>query len=317
MITCYHLKSASQSFLAIQVGSDTWYTWLNEPATRSFAFHSPQGTLTARREQRHGTWYWYAYRTQDGRLHKAYLGKSEELTLVRLHEAAALLSAERATSSQPPDTLRPLQPPAATPLPSFTGTPSLHLLTTKISVPPTRLNMVTRPRLMQRMNAAVRGTITLIVAPAGWGKTTLLSAWYADPSHGTLPLAWVSLDASDNDPTRFWTYVLAALNTLHPGVGETPLALFYASSSPPIEAVLTSLLNGLIQLPMETVLVLDDYHLIEAQSIHDALTFLRGASATEHAPGTRQSKRPTPAPGASACTGGFDRAACCQLTLHL
>ena len=267
-------EGASQSFQAIQVGSDTWYTWLNEPATRSFAFHSPQGALTARREQRHGTWYWYAYRTQDGRLHKAYLGKSEELTLVRLHETAALLSAERATSSQPPGTLRPLQPPAATPPSSFTGTPSLHLLTTKISVPPARLNMVTRPRLLQRMNAAVRGTITLIVAPAGWGKTTLLSAWYADPSHGTLPLAWVSLDASDNDPTRFWTYVIAALNTLHPGVGETPLALFYASSSPPIEAVLTSLLNGLIQLPMETVLVLDDYHLIESQSIHDALTFL-------------------------------------------
>src|SRR6266487_718279 len=267
-------ESADASFPPIQVGSEAWYAWLSQPAPRSFAFSSPQGTLTARREERHGTWYWYAYRSQSGRLHKAYLGKSEELTLPRLHEAATVLSAAGATSPRPPDTLSSPQPPAATPLSSATSMPSLHLLTTKISVPPVRLNMVTRPRLTQRMNTALRGTLTLIVAPAGWGKTTLLSAWHADPSHGTLPLAWVSLDASDNDPIRFWTYVIAALNTLHPGVGETPLALFYASSSPPIEAVLTSLLNGLLQLPMETVLVLDDFHLIESQSIHDALTFL-------------------------------------------
>src|SRR5437867_7695623 len=102
-------ENADASFPPIQVGSEAWYAWLSQPATRSFAFSSPQGTLTARREQRHGTWYWYAYRSQDGHLHKAYLGKSEELTPVRLHEAATLLSAERATNSQPP---------AATPLPS-------------------------------------------------------------------------------------------------------------------------------------------------------------------------------------------------------
>src|SRR6266700_3528109 len=101
--------------------------------------------------------------------------------------------------------------------------------------PPARLNMVTRPRLTQRMNTALRGTLTLIVAPAGWGKTTLLSAWHADASPGVLPLAWVSLDEGDNDPIRFWTYVISSLNTLHPGVGETALALMYASSSPPIE----------------------------------------------------------------------------------
>ncbi len=265
------LDNTSQSFPAISVGSNAWYAWLNEPATRSFAFHSPEGTLTARREQRHDTWYWYAYRTQDGQLHKTYLGKSEELTPVRLHEAATLLSAERATSSRPPDTLRPPQPPAADLPSSATSMPSLHLLTTKLSVPSARLNMVTRPRLMQQMNATMRSTLTLIAAPAGWGKTTLLRAWHADSNW---PLAWVSLDASDNDPIRFWTYVIAALNTMHPGVGEVPLALLYASPPPPIETVLTSLLNALIQLPTQTVLVLDDYHHIEAQPIHDALTYL-------------------------------------------
>jgi len=95
-------ESANQSFPAIQVGSEAWYAWLNEPDTRSFAFHSAQGTLTARREHSHSTWYWYAYRTREGHLHKTYLGKSEELTLERLQEAVTLLSAQRATRPQPP-----------------------------------------------------------------------------------------------------------------------------------------------------------------------------------------------------------------------
>src|SRR5436305_8619727 len=272
-------ESANASFSPIQVGSEAWYAWLSQPAPRSFAFSSAQGTLTARREERHGTWYWYAYRSQSGRLHKTYLGKSEELTLPRLHEAATVLSAEGATSPRPSDTLSSPQPPAASPPSSATSKPSLRLLTTKISVPPVRLNMVTRPRLTQRMNTALRGTLTLIVAPAGWGKTTLLSAWHADARPGAWPLAWVSLDEGDNDPIRFWTYVISALNPLHPGVGETPLALMYGSSSPPIGDVLASLVNALIQLPTETVLVLDDYHLIEAQPIHDALTYL-----VEHLP---------------------------------
>src|SRR5690242_14629155 len=85
------------SLPSIQVGSSAWYVWLNEPTTGSFAFRSSQGTLTARREQRHGIWYWYAYRTQEGHLQKVYLGKSEELTLARLHEAAISLSAKGTT----------------------------------------------------------------------------------------------------------------------------------------------------------------------------------------------------------------------------
>jgi LuxR family transcriptional regulator, maltose regulon positive regulatory protein len=258
-------ESAHQSLSAIEVGSEAWYAWLTEPATRSFAFHSLQGTLTARREHNHGNWYWYAYRTRKGHLYKTYLGKSEELTLVRLQEAAHLLSAERATGPQP--------------LASSIGMPSLQLLTTKIAVPPTRLNIVPRPRLMQLMNAAIQGPLTLLIAPAGWGKTTLLHTWHADAEHGAWPLSWVSLDAGDNDPSRFWAYVITALNTLHPEVGGTPLTLLNASPPPPIEAVLTSLLNALTYLSTQTVLVLDDYHLIEAQLIHDALAYF-----VEHLP---------------------------------
>ena len=129
------------------------------------------------------------------------------------------------------------------------------------------------------MHAAIRGTLTLLAAPAGWGKTTLLQAWSAEADRDAWPLAWVSLDTSDNDPIRFWTYVLTALNTLHPGVGETPLAQLYASPPLPIEAVLTILLNAMIEFPTDTVLVLDDFHHIEVQPINDALTYL-----AEHLP---------------------------------
>src|SRR5215467_12272410 len=102
--------SSDQSFPALQVGSEAWYAWLDKPATRSFTFHSPQGSLTARREHRHGTWYWYAYRSREGHRHKIYLGKSEELTLVRLHAAATVLSGENTTSPQLPSTSSPLHP---------------------------------------------------------------------------------------------------------------------------------------------------------------------------------------------------------------
>jgi len=271
--------SANTSFTPIQVGSQAWYAWLHEPGPRSFAFSSTQGTLTARREERHGTWYWYAYRSRGGHLHKIYLGKSEELTIERLHEAATLLSPDSYTSPRPTDTLGSSQPPSTPARSTAISMPSLHLLTTKISVPPLRLNVVTRPRLTERLNTAMKGQLTLVVAPAGWGKTTLLSAWQAEARFSAWPLAWVSLDAGDNDPTRFWTYVLAALNTLNPEVSKIPLTLMYASTSPPIEDVLTSLLNALIQLPTESILVLDDYHLIEEQSIHDALIYF-----VEHLP---------------------------------
>ncbi len=169
---------------------------------------------------------------------------------MRLQEAATVLSAQRATSPQPFASLQAPHSPAATLPPPGTGLPSLYLLRTKISVPLARSNIVARPRLTQRLHAAIGGPLTLLIAPAGWGKTTLLHAWHTDPNHSAWPLAWVSLDAGDNDPLRFWTYLITALNTLHPGVGESSLALLYTASSP-IEAVLTALLNALNQLPSD------------------------------------------------------------------
>jgi LuxR family transcriptional regulator, maltose regulon positive regulatory protein len=258
---------------AIQVGSQDWYAWLNEPTTRSFAFSCAQGTLTARRELRHGTWYWYAYRSQSGQLHKTYLGKAEELTPTRLQEAVASLLGEKTDHQEIPDVARASQAPGSASRSVGTNTRPLSLLGTKLSIPPARPNVIVRTRLIQQLKAAMRGVLTLIIAPAGWGKTTLLTSWHTASDRDSPPLSWVSLDEGDNSPIRFWTYVIAALNIQYRDVGKSALALLYASPPPSIEIVLTELLNALSQLPAEVILVLDDYHLIEAQPIHDALTY--------------------------------------------
>ncbi len=182
--------------------------------------------------------------------------------------------------------------------PSATHNLPPHLLATKLYAPPARADLVARPRLFERLSAGLSGKLTLIAAPAGFGKTTLVSDWFASmrledrdlrieygkQASSLKPqapqVAWVSLDALDNDPTRFFCYVGAALNTLAPGSGDAALALLQTPQPPPIEAIVTTLLNGLsAELPREparnpALLVLDDYHAIEASAIHRALATL-------------------------------------------
>jgi LuxR family maltose regulon positive regulatory protein len=155
------------------------------------------------------------------------------------------------------------------------------LLTTKLYIPPTRPELISRPRLIERLNAGLHRKLTLISAPAGFGKTTLLSQWASQQvseSANGRPVAWLSLDEGDNDPARFLAYFIAALQTIpslsEAGVRESALAVFQSPQPPPIEAVLTPLIDEIAALPDKIILVLDDYHLIEAQPIRDALTFL-------------------------------------------
>jgi len=152
------------------------------------------------------------------------------------------------------------------------------LLTTKLYIP-IRPNLVSRPRLIEQLNAGLHHKLTLISAPAGFGKTTLLSEWAR-----RRPVAWVSLDKGDDDPARFLAYFVAALRTIpslnETGVGEAALAALQSPQPPPMEVVLTALINEIVAVSQGDheghpyVLVLDDYHLITAQPIHDALTFL-------------------------------------------
>jgi LuxR family maltose regulon positive regulatory protein len=162
------------------------------------------------------------------------------------------------------------------------GEMTTPLLTTKLYAPPPRPNLVARPRLIDRLDQGLLlgHKLTLVSAPAGYGKTTLLSAWWAAMSDQGRKLAWLSLDERDNDPARFWTYVIGALQTLQPGLGQEPLSQLQAPQPPPIEGLLTQLLNQLAeQLPTsppgpQLILLLDDYHVIETPAIHGALAFL-------------------------------------------
>jgi LuxR family transcriptional regulator, maltose regulon positive regulatory protein len=145
------------------------------------------------------------------------------------------------------------------------------LLTTKLYLPPARSNLVPRPRLIERLNAGSTHRLTLISAPAGFGKTTLLSAWIPQ-SHWCV--AWVSLDEGDNDPTRFWSYFISAIQMLESHLGQNALRLLESPQRLPFDLILTSLLNDLTAFRQELAVVLDDYHVIENLAIHEALTFL-------------------------------------------
>jgi LuxR family maltose regulon positive regulatory protein len=136
--------------------------------------------------------------------------------------------------------------------------------------------MVNRPRLIERLNARLHRKLTLISAPAGFGKTTLVSEWVQGIER---PVAWLSLDEGENDSTRFLTYLVAALQTIAPELGKGVWGALQSPQPPPPDSILTILLNELTTLPDQIVLVLDDYHLIEAMAVDQALTFL-----VEHLP---------------------------------
>jgi LuxR family maltose regulon positive regulatory protein len=149
----------------------------------------------------------------------------------------------------------------------------MRLLTTKLYLPPVRRDLVSRPRLIERLNEGLHQghRLTLVSAPAGFGKTTLLSAWVTTCGR---PVTWLALDNGDNDPARFLAYLIAALQRIEDSIGAGVLDRFQAPQPPPIEELLTALINQIDTISIRFVLVLDDYHLITAQRIHEALAFL-------------------------------------------
>ena len=150
---------------------------------------------------------------------------------------------------------------------------STPILTTKFYVPPPRPKMVLRRRLVERLDEGLDGKLTLISAPAGFGKTTLIGEWGAGCER---PVAWLSLDEGDNDPTRFLTYFVAALQTIKSAFGKGVLGALQSPQPPPTESILTALLNEITTITDHFVLVLDDYHVMDAKSVDHALAFLLG-----------------------------------------
>ncbi len=148
---------------------------------------------------------------------------------------------------------------------------SAPLLTTKLYMPPLRPELVPRPRLLDRLDEGMQRKLILISAPAGFGKTTLVSNWIRQKA---IPAAWISVDESDNDPARFLAYLIASLQTVQADIGESALNALQSPQPPAAQALLTEVINQISARPQELVLVLDDYHLLTAQPVHEAVVFL-------------------------------------------
>jgi LuxR family transcriptional regulator, maltose regulon positive regulatory protein len=147
----------------------------------------------------------------------------------------------------------------------------IELLRTKLFIPRPRKDLVSRPRLVDCLNEGLDKTLTLIAAPAGFGKTTLLSEWIPQSPRC---VTWFSLDEGDNDQTRFWAYFIASLQSLSPKLGDNALTLLQSSTAPALSSILTNLINELTTFRDSFAIVLDDYHVIKANTIHETLSFL-------------------------------------------
>ncbi len=145
------------------------------------------------------------------------------------------------------------------------------ILATKIYIPPPRPNVVFRQRLIDQMNEGLNRKLTLISAPPGFGKTTLTSEWVAGCER---PVAWLSMDEGDNDPARFFTYLVAALRTIVENLGEGLLGVFQSPQPPQTESILTALINEITSITENFTLVLDDYHVINSEPVANALSYL-------------------------------------------
>ncbi|HEX9133134.1 MAG TPA: hypothetical protein VF844_12645 [Ktedonobacteraceae bacterium] len=170
-------------------------------------------------------------------------------------------------------------------MPTAASQRQMLLLETKLHLPRLHASLISRERLLAQLDAALMHKLTLLAAPAGFGKTTLVRQWVADRvssdtnCHYLPPLAWVSLDPGDNDPARFWSYVITACQTFQAGIGQSTLAFLYTTLQPPfepspLEKVLTMFLNELTQCMNSGILVLEDYHVITSPLIHETVTFL-------------------------------------------
>jgi LuxR family maltose regulon positive regulatory protein len=283
---------------------EPWFRWLS--ARSSFSFQGQCGHLTLRKERRPrgGEGYWYAYRTQHRRTIKKYVGRTAELSMARLEATAKALSTQtRSAPGSPRRTKDTAVSHLNTALLETKQGIPLHrpgaeqLLLVKLQQPRLSRTLVAREPLLVRLDEGLSGKLTLLSAPAGFGKTTLVSQWVAARSARSHfpPVAWVWLDAGDNDPHRFWRYLITACQTFQANLGQTALALL-ATSPPPLQAALTLFLNDLSHLPHRAVspdrpsgggaasapllgqrraiLVLEDYHVITSPEVHQTVTYL-------------------------------------------
>ena len=261
-------------------------------ASTSFSFHGREGHLTLLKEARPrgGDGYWYAYRRQGKRTAKKYAGRTADLTTERLEQVARVLRCSPEQTHQ--DTANGdargagdgrewrTTDRAGQQQNSLSSARETPLLVPKFQLPPLHPSLVLRERGLSLLDRALEHRLTLVSAPAGYGKTTLVRQWVADRStqQHFPPVAWVSLDGGDNDPVRFWRYLMTACHVFGDHVAQEALALLGSMPEPPFEASLTEpaltvFLNALAQCERGGLLVLDDYQAITSPRIHQTMTF--------------------------------------------
>jgi LuxR family transcriptional regulator, maltose regulon positive regulatory protein len=286
---CYELFSFGQAPQSFVPGDEeAWQVWLD--AHDSFAFQGRQGRLNVYKEARpRGGQYWYAYHTTSKRTHKRYLGRTAKVTFARLEEVAEVLTREepfQKTEQSFVDTTRRSFTLQAQP--ERLAAPALDegsegqmqqasLLLPKLRPPRLPSLCVSRQRLLARLEEGREDKLTLVLAPAGSGKTTLVRQWIDAQGQDT-QAAWLSLDPEDDDPIRFWHYVLTACGFFEGEPGHDALKLLSTNSSfftlLLLKQILISFLNDAARLPSRLLLVLDDYHVMTSSQIHESLAYL-------------------------------------------
>jgi LuxR family maltose regulon positive regulatory protein len=240
---------------SIQVGSSAWFEWLQE--NRSFSFAGDAGEFSALKERvRDKGWYWKAYHWQNGRRHSVYLGRSEDLSGERLEKAAKSIFQKGVSNEE-------IAPQRVT--------------RTKLFIPSLRPGHVIRQRLLQRMRIGAQLPITVVVAPAGYGKTTLVADWVRTDKREA---AWLSLDAGDNTPTQFWASFGAALDALQPGTSLNIKAEISAlQQRPNPSAIMAGLINEFTtRMKLDgrgrpKILVIDDMHVVTEPDLMQAIVY--------------------------------------------
>ncbi|HXR65375.1 MAG TPA: transcriptional regulator, partial [Ktedonobacteraceae bacterium] len=265
-------EPGNSAFTPVLDEEGEWLSWL--ATCSSFAFQGKQGHLTLRKESRaRREEYWYAYRCQNRRTIKRYAGRTIDLAITHLEEIASKISAAFAVShtsqAVPTSAPEPNQHAALSPF-----------LIHKLSLPRLQHGLVERERLLARLDACLELPLTLLCAPAGFGKTTLVRQWIAARNEQALlpGIAWISLDVGDNDPTRFWHSILTAAQTWYAAPDQHILHLLRSSSQPCIESftlevVLTTFLNEVTRQNISGLLILEDYHSITETRIHETVSF--------------------------------------------
>jgi LuxR family transcriptional regulator, maltose regulon positive regulatory protein len=281
----YELFSFDQVF--VPGDEEAWQAWLE--AHDSFAFQGRQGRLNVYKEARpRGGQYWYAYHTTSKRTHKRYLGRTAKVTFARLEEVAEVLTRGEPfhqTEQSFVDTTRlsfphPAREDRQTPVPPAQGPEQMQpasILLPKLRPPRLPSLCISRQRLLARMEEGCAGELILVLAPAGFGKTTLVRQWIETQGQDT-QVAWLSLDPEDDDPIRFWHYVLTACEHFEGQPGQEALKLLSTNQSLftllVLKQVLTSFLNDAARQVSRLLLILDDYHVITSSQIHESLAYL-------------------------------------------